>query len=190
MESYSSFYDEYLPVVIGNEIPLWHPQIGWAGQTDQLYIMKSSRGKDIICLVDNKTGTQKDDHFIQQAAYAILLKNIYNITVDKIGVLYIRENYRTNPTHTLKLKPFSLVSEEDLSMEFNIPYTIHKEKKYCYEWYGYYNSFRRKIDCGEDGFPKPTHKPQPREVFTLIDEFPLNQTKQKEKQQWNPHSKT
>ena len=142
MESYMSFYDKYQPKVVGNELPLWHWEIGWAGQTDQLYAIKNKKGHYVPALVDNKTGSQQPEkHLLQQTAYKILLEKMYEIDDIEIGILYVRESYRDKPTHTLKMgKP-------------NIDY-----------WMSVWNLFCQ-IKGGDT--PMPKMKAQPRETFDL-----------------------
>ena len=143
MESYMSFYDKYQPTIIGNELKLWDWDIGWGGQTDQLYMIKNKAGHNKPVLIDNKTGSQQTEkHLLQQTAYKILLEKMYGIEDLEIGILYVRESYRKDPTHTLKIgKP-------------DVDY-----------WNDVYAMFCRMM--GDDDMPKPKVKPQPRKEFFL-----------------------
>lgn len=143
MESYMSFYDKYEPTVIGNELKLWNWDIGWGGQTDQLYMIKNKSGHNQPVLIDNKTGSQQTEkHLLQQTAYKILLEEMYGIEDLQIGILYVRESYRTDPTHTLKIGK----ADEDY-------------------WRDVFTMFCRMM--GDDEIPKPKIKPQPRKEFIL-----------------------
>lgn len=142
MESYMAFWDEYNPTIMGNELPLWHWDIGWAGQTDQLYAIQDKKGNNIITLIDNKTGSQNENHFIQQSAYKILLEKMYDVKIDKIGVLYVRESYRDKPTFTLKVKDANYGEEM---------------------WNAVYEMFLQQ----HHGNPTPKTKHQPRKEFKI-----------------------
>ena len=67
---------------------------------------------------------------------------MYDIKIDKIGVLYVRETYRDKPTHTLKVK------DGDYGVD---------------KWMAVYEMFLQQ----HGGNPTPKKKHQPRKEFKI-----------------------
>ena len=137
MESYMAWHDEYDPVCIGSEFALYHPEHMFAGRTDQLYKI----GDDIV-LVDNKTGMAHDHHQLQSLGYAYIYNTYYapeEYKCNKVGVLYLKKDYRRKPTFAFKM----------------IDATPDRYLKYC-EYY-----------ADEYGTPKIKFGFKPRKEFSL-----------------------
>ncbi len=107
MESFFAWYDKFQPVCIGSEFKLYNEEHLFAGRTDQLYkITDEKTGETEIVLVDNKTGTAHDYHWIQGLGYAHIYNTYYapeEYKCTKVGVLYLKKDYRKKPNYSFKM---------------------------------------------------------------------------------------
>lgn len=137
MESYFAWHDEYNPICLGSEFVLYHPEHMFAGRTDQLYKI----GDDIV-LVDNKTGMAHDHHQLQSLGYAHIYNTYYapeEYKCNKVGVLYLKKDYRRKPTFGFKM--------------------INADPERYLRYTDYY--------ADEYGVPKPKFGFKPRKSFSL-----------------------
>ncbi len=92
------FWHQKKPVPLHIEIPLWHPDIPFAGTADMIAEIDGE-----IWLLDWKTGKIYDSHTYQLSAYKYLAEKVLQITIDKMAVVRLSE-YRGDEIPTIEDK--------------------------------------------------------------------------------------
>ena len=93
------FYKQKEPEIIQVEVPLWHPDIPFAGTADMIAGIDNE-----VYLLDWKTGELYDSHVYQISAYKYLIEKCLDIIIDKMALVKLGE-YRGNEIPKIDDKP-------------------------------------------------------------------------------------
>lgn len=117
---FMKFWEDYEPRPIAVEVPLYHPDIPYAGTADLICNIKvpGLTTKEDKWLIDFKTGQLYDIHQVQLSAYKILAEKIFNFKIDNIRVLRLYEHRGDKPNY--QLKPFDPLSPDFINSIYSL----------------------------------------------------------------------
>lgn len=92
LEAWKKFLKDSCFRVLDSEIPTYHPLLLYAGTPDKVGFFDVAPAKDILSVIDIKTGRPEPWAAIQTAAYAELVKNNFKIIKVNRYVVELRDD--------------------------------------------------------------------------------------------------
>ena len=117
LESYCQWFEDYNPTFLGSEVMLFHPELDYAGTTDDPIIIG-----DTLIMSDIKTSSAiQESHWCQAYAYLNLWNKMFpDYQMEQIAILRLKDNFPKGiPSYEFKVKKdFRKIKEQwELALE-------------------------------------------------------------------------